>query len=115
MLARGKGFVYTAFVTNVYSRRIVEWALSDSMRTDALPLQALNQAAQVHKGNSRLGLSFGSRLAVREHSIREHRLQRTASQARDHSSTGTIGDFYDNAMAENLNGSYNSELIDSRR
>ena len=38
------GFVYAAFVTDVYSRRIVGWALSDSMRTEALPLQALNQA-----------------------------------------------------------------------
>lgn len=39
-----KGFVYTAFVTDVFSRRVVGWALSDSMRTQALPLQALNQA-----------------------------------------------------------------------
>ncbi|MFW9234052.1 IS3 family transposase, partial [Corynebacterium striatum] len=39
-----KGFVYTAFVTDVYSRRILRWALSVSMRTEALPLQALNQA-----------------------------------------------------------------------
>ncbi|WP_143109600.1 DDE-type integrase/transposase/recombinase, partial [Corynebacterium diphtheriae] len=39
-----KGFVYTAFVTDVYSRRIVGWALSDSMRTEALPLQALTHA-----------------------------------------------------------------------
>ena len=39
-----KGFVYTAFVTDVYSPRIVAWALSDSMRAKALPLQALNQA-----------------------------------------------------------------------
>ena len=37
-----KGFVYTAFVTDVLSRRIVGWALSDSMRTEALPLQALD-------------------------------------------------------------------------
>ncbi|MFW9234011.1 DDE-type integrase/transposase/recombinase, partial [Corynebacterium striatum] len=36
--------MYTAFVTDVYSRRILRWALSDSMRTEALPLQALNQA-----------------------------------------------------------------------
>ena len=42
-----KGFVYAAFVTDVYSRRIVGWALSDSMRTEALPLQALNQATHV--------------------------------------------------------------------
>lgn len=33
-----KGFVYPAFATDVYSRRIVGWALSDSMRTEALPL-----------------------------------------------------------------------------
>ncbi|CAM4069308.1 Integrase core domain protein [Corynebacterium belfantii] len=39
-----KGFVYTAFATDVCSRRIVGWALSDSMCTEALPLQALNQA-----------------------------------------------------------------------
>lgn len=36
--------MYTAFVTDVLSRRIVGWALSDSMRTEALPLQALDQA-----------------------------------------------------------------------
>ena len=39
-----KDFVYTAFVTAVFSRRIVGQALSDSMRTEAFPLQALNQA-----------------------------------------------------------------------
>ena len=44
MFAPGKGFVYTAFVTDVFSRKIVGWALSNSMRTEALPLQALNQA-----------------------------------------------------------------------
>ncbi|QBZ29335.1 hypothetical protein E4653_04835 [Corynebacterium diphtheriae subsp. lausannense] len=37
-----KGFVCTAFVTDVYSWWIIGWALSDSMRTEALPLQALN-------------------------------------------------------------------------
>lgn len=39
-----KGLVYAGFVTDVFLRRIVGWALSDSMRTEALPLQALNQA-----------------------------------------------------------------------
>ncbi|MBG9290941.1 DDE-type integrase/transposase/recombinase [Corynebacterium diphtheriae] len=39
-----KGFVYTAFVTDVFFWRIIGWALSDSMRTEVLPLQALNQA-----------------------------------------------------------------------
>lgn len=39
-----KGFVDTAFATDAYSRRILRWALSDSMPTEALPLQGLNQA-----------------------------------------------------------------------
>ena len=39
-----KGFVYTAFVTDMFSHRIVGWALVFSIRTEALPLQALNQA-----------------------------------------------------------------------
>ncbi|MBK4153742.1 DDE-type integrase/transposase/recombinase [Corynebacterium macginleyi] len=59
-----KGFVYAAFVTDVYSRRIVGWALSDSMRTEALPLQALNQVTQECEGNNRSHSSFGSRVAV---------------------------------------------------
>lgn len=44
MCAPEKGFVYTAFVADVYSRRILGWALSDSMRAEAVLLQALNQA-----------------------------------------------------------------------
>lgn len=39
-----RGFVYAAFVTDCYSRPIVGWALSDTMRTQALALQALNLA-----------------------------------------------------------------------
>ena len=67
-----KGFVCTAFVTDVYSRRIVGWALSDSMRTEALPLQALNQAIVCVEETTGLvhHLDHGSR------AICEHRLQR---------------------------------------
>ncbi|MEJ5929241.1 IS3 family transposase, partial [Corynebacterium sp. H128] len=103
-----KGFVYTAFVTDVYSRRIIGWALSDSMRTEALPLQALNQAivcakettGLVHHSDhgSHVSIVYNERLA--EHGI-------TAS-------TGTVGDSYDNALAENVNGSYKNELIHTR-
>ncbi|WP_210387021.1 IS3 family transposase [Corynebacterium sp. HMSC072G08] len=104
-----KGFVYTAFVTDVYSRRIVGWALSDSMRTEALPLQALNQAIVCAKetaglihhsdhGSQYVSIVYNERLA--EHGI-------TAS-------TGTVGDSYDNALAENVNGSYKNELIHRR-
>ncbi|MBK4144022.1 hypothetical protein GWO60_07500 [Corynebacterium macginleyi] len=61
-----KGFVYTAFVTDLYSRRIVGWALSDSMRTEALPLQALNQATQECEGNNRHYSPLGPWLRVRQ-------------------------------------------------
>lgn len=45
------GFVYTAFVTDVYSRMIVGWARRSTMRTEALPLQALDQAISQARGN----------------------------------------------------------------
>ncbi|WP_408925820.1 IS3 family transposase [Corynebacterium sp. YSMAA1_1_F7] len=104
-----KGFVYTAFVTDVFSRRIVGWALSDSMRTAALPLQALNQAIVCAKettglihhsdhGSQYVSIVYNERLA--EHGIA--------------ASTGTVGDSYDNALAENVNGSYKNELIHRR-
>ncbi|MGN5992867.1 IS3 family transposase [Corynebacterium striatum] len=105
-----KGFVYAAFVTDVYSRRIVGWALSDSMRTEALPLQALNQAIAsaeettglIHHsdhGSQYVSVVYNERLA--QHGIA--------------ASTGTVGDSYDNALAENVNGSYENELIHTRR
>ncbi|WP_426705104.1 IS3 family transposase [Corynebacterium auriscanis] len=105
-----KGFVYAAFVTDVYSRRIVGWALSDSMRTEALPLQALNQAIAsaeettglIHHsdhGSQYVSVVYNERLA--QHGIA--------------ASTGTVGDSYDNALAENVNGSYKNELIHTRR
>ncbi|MCQ9334356.1 IS3 family transposase [Corynebacterium phoceense] len=104
-----KGFVYTAFVTDVFSRRIVGWALSDSMRTEVLPLQALNQAIVCAKettglihhsdhGSQYVSIVYNERLA--EHGIA--------------ASTGTVGDSYDNALAENVNGSYKNELIHRR-
>ena len=105
-----KGFVYAAFVTDVYSRRIVGWALSDSMRTEALPLQALNQAivcaeettGLIHHsdhGSQYVSVVYNERLT--QHGIA--------------ASTGTVGDSYDNALAENVNGSYKNELIHTRR
>lgn len=104
-----KGFGYTAFATDVFSRRIVGWALSDSMRTEALPLQALNQAIVCTKettglihhsdhGSQYVSIVYNERLA--EHGIA--------------APTETIDDSYDNALAENINGSYKNELIHSR-
>lgn len=105
-----KGFVYTAFVTDVYSRRIVGWALSDSMRTEALPLQALNQAIVCAKKTA--GLVHNSDHGSQYVSIvYNERLAEYGISA----STGTVGDSYDNVLAENVNGSYKNELIQTRR
>ncbi|AKV57967.1 transposase [Corynebacterium riegelii] len=104
------GFVYAAFVIDVFSRRIVGWALSNSMRTEALPLQALNQAIAQAKdtagcvhhadhGGQYVSIVYNNRLA----------------DAGIVASTGTVGDSYDNALAENVNGSYKNELIHTRR
>ena len=84
-------------------------ALSDSMRTEALPLQALNQAivcaeettGLIHHsdyGSQYVSIVYNERLA-------EHKIV---------ASTGTVGDSYDNALAENVNGSYKNELIHNR-
>ncbi|WP_342318727.1 IS3 family transposase [Corynebacterium mayonis] len=64
-----KGFAYTAFATDVYSRRIVGWALPDSMRTEALPLQALKPSDCVCEENRRSSSPFGPRLAIRQHHL----------------------------------------------
>ena len=105
-----KGFVYAAFVTDVFSRRIVGWALSDTLRTEALPLQALNQA--IVCGKKTAGLihhsDHGSQYVsvVYNEKLAKHGIA---------ASTGTVGDSYDNALAENVNGSYKNELINTRR
>lgn len=53
------GFVYTAFVTDVYSRMIVGWSTRSTMRTEALPLEALEQAIMnAQKGVLRVWLSL---------------------------------------------------------
>lgn len=101
------GFVYTAFVTDVYSRKIVGWATRSSMKTEALPLEALEQAIM----NAKEHLS-----GLVHHS--DHGSQYTSITYNDKlahwgikPSTGTVGDSYDNALAEAVNGLYKAELI----
>lgn len=104
------GFVYTAFVTDVFSRKIVGWATRSSMKTEALPLEALEQAIQGAK-NTLVDLTHHS----------DHGSQYTSiaynEKLADYGikpSTGTVGDSYDNALAETVNGLYKSELIYSQ-
>ncbi len=105
-----KGFVYATFVTDVFSRRIVGWALSGSMKTEALPLQALNQA--IWNAKSTAGLIHHSDHGSQYVSLTYHQHLVDAGIVE---STGSVGDSYDNALAENVNGSYKNEIIHTRR
>jgi transposase InsO family protein len=99
------GLVFVAFVTDVFSRKIVGWRVSKAMKTD-LVLDALDQAiwararpnSLIHhsdKGSQYLSIRYSERLRA----------------AGIEPSTGRTGDAYDNAMAETINGLFKTEVI----
>ena len=105
-----QGWLYVAFVIDVFARRIVGWRVSSSMRTDFV-LDALEQAlydrqperqdALVHhsdRGSQYVSILYTERLA----------------EAGIEPSVGSRGDSYDNALAETINGLYKAELIHRR-
>ena len=104
-VATWRGFVYVAFVIDVFSRRIVGWRASTTMRTD-LALDALEQslcdrdtdAALIHhsdRGVQYLSIRYTERLA----------------DAGIEGSVGRRGDAYDNALAETVIGLFKTEVI----
>ncbi len=101
------GFAYVAFVTDVFSRRIVGFNVAATLRADILPLQALDMAAFA-AGGDLTGLTHhsdhGSNYMAMVYTDRIVELGATPS-------TGTVGDSYDNALAEAVNGRYKTELI----
>ncbi len=105
------GFCYTAFITDVFSRRIVGWATRATMRTEALPLEALEHALSTAKDRALDQLVHHSDRGSQYVSIRytEH-----LAEAGVQASVGSVGDSYDNAMAETVNGLYKAELIYAR-
>ncbi len=102
------GFVYVAFVSDLFSRRIVGWRASTSLRTD-LAIDALEQALwqRDRDGHSVTGLVHhsdrGKYLSIRY----SDRLAAAEAVA----SVGSRGDSYDNAAAESLIGLFKTELI----
>jgi transposase InsO family protein len=104
-----QGWLYVAFVIDVYARRIVGWRVSKSMHTDFV-LDALEQAlyarqpdrdSLVHhsdRGSQYVSIRYTERLA----------------EAGIEPSIGSRGDSYDNALAETINGLYKAELIHRR-
>jgi len=104
-VATWSGIVYVAFVIDVFSRLIVDWQVSRSLRTD-LALDALEQA--LHARPERNGLIHHSDCGVQHLSIRY--TQRLA-EAGLVPSVGSVGDSYDNALAETVIGPYKAEVI----
>ena len=103
------GFVYVAFITDVYSRRIVGWQASRSLRTD-LALDALEQGiwSRQREGADLAGLVHHSDRGAQYLSIRY--TERLAGNGVVNS-VGSRGDSYDNALAESINGLYKTELV----
>lgn len=104
-VATWAGFVYVSFVTDVFSRMIVGWRVSSSLRSD-LALDALEMA--VHARGGAEGVVHHSDRGVQYLSIRyTERLEEEGAVA----SVGSKGDSYDNALAETINGLYKTEVI----
>ena len=107
-VATWAGFVYVAFITDVFSRRIVGWRVSSSLRSD-LALDALEQA--LHARPDLDQLVHHSDRGVQYVSIRyTDRL----ADAGIEPSVGSVGDSYDNALAETIFGLYKTEVIRRR-
>jgi transposase InsO family protein len=105
-VATWRGFVYVAFVVDVFSRRIVGWRVSNSLRTD-LALDALEQALYDRAGDL-AGLVHHSDRGTQYLSIRYTERLAEAGIA---PSVGSRGDSYDNALAESINGLFKTEVI----
>ena len=103
------GFVYAAFVIDAFSRKIVGWRVSRSLRSD-LALDALEQALYARRGTN--GLVHHSDRGVQYLSIR---YTERLAEARIEPSVGSVGDAYDNALAETIIGLYKTEVIEQLR
>ncbi len=104
-VATWAGFVYVAFVIDVFSRRIVGWRVSSSLRSD-LALDALEQALHARPNTGKL--VHHSDKGVQYLSIR---YTERLGEAGIERSVGSVGDSYDNALAETINGLYKTEVI----
>ena len=104
------GFVYVAFVIDTYARRIVGWRASRSAHAgfvlDALE-QALHDRQPVHRGGLVHHSDRGSQYLSIKYTER-------LAEAGIEPSVGSVGDSYDNALAETINGLYKAEVIHRR-
>ena len=109
-VATWRGFVYVAFVIDVFARRIVGWRVSASLHTD-LALDALEQAIY-HRCDDTVGdLVHHSDRGTQYLSIR---YTERLADAGIEPSVGSRGDSYDNALAESVIGLFKTEIIRRR-
>ena len=103
------GWVYAAFVLDVFSRMVVGWQVSTTMHTD-LALDALNMGlwARSRAGHDVAGLIHHSDRGVQYRAIR---YTERLAEAEAGTSVGSKGDSYDNAMAEAFNSLFKAECI----
>jgi len=105
-----QGWLYVAFVIDVYARRIVGWRVSSAMHTDFV-LDALEQALYDRQPQNSDALVHHSDRGSQYVSIR---YTERLGEAGIEPSVGSRGDSYDNALAETINGLYKTELIHRR-
>ena len=103
-----QGWLYVAFVIDVFARRIVGWRVSNTMSTDFV-LDALEQALYDRRPTE--SLTHHSDRGSQYVSIR---YTERLAEAGIEPSVGSRGDSYDNALAETINGLYKAELIHRR-
>ena len=109
-VATWAGFVYVALVIDAYARRIVGWRASTSLRTD-LALDALEQALHDRQPARLDGLIHHSDRGVQYLAIR---YTERLAEAGIEPSVGSVGDSYDNALAESVIGLFKTEVIRRR-
>jgi putative transposase len=109
-VATWRGFVYVAFVIDVFARRIVGWRASSSLRSE-LVLDALDQALYDRPVHASARLIHHSDRGVQYLAIRYTERLAAAGIER---SVGSAGDSYDNALAESVIGLYKTEVIRRR-
>ncbi len=105
-----QGWLYVAFVIDVFARCIVGWRVSRSMHTDFV-LDALEQALYARQPERDGALIHHSDRGSQYVSIR---YTERLAEAGVEPSVGSKGDSYDNALAETINGLYKAELIHKR-
>ena len=109
-VATWKGFVYVAFVIDAYARRIVGWRVSTTPHAGFV-LDALEQAVHERRPVKAMGLVHHSDRGSQYLSIK---YTERLAEAGIEPSVGSVGDSYDNALAETINGLFKAEVIHRR-